>query len=132
MTSLLLDDNWDIGLDGNGNLAIVSGNLAIAQDVACACRLWRYELWYDITLGVQYQQIEANRPPIPFVKLALSTQANMVPGVASTQIFLTGPGTDREVGGQIQITGSNGEIIAVVNSTTFAGDAPWWVNAMPS
>lgn len=132
MTSLLLDTtNWDIGLDANGNLAIATGNYAIAQDVANACRTWRAELWYDTALGVVYQQILDNRPSIQFVKLALIGQGQTVPGVGSLKCFLTGPGTDREVGGQIQISNAAGALIAVLNSTAFVGDVPWWVSALP-
>lgn len=131
MTSLLLDSTWDITLDVYGNLATTSGDYAIAQDVANACRTWRSELWYDTTRGVPYQQILANRPSIQFVKQALLTEVFNVPNVASAKVFLTGPGTDRELGGQIQIIGTTGNVIAVTNATSFVGDAPWWVSALP-
>jgi hypothetical protein len=132
MTSLLLDDAWDIGVDANGNLATVTGNLAIAQDVASACRTFRSEVWYDTSQGVPYNQIMGQRPSLQFVKQALIGAGQTVPGVSSLAVFLTGPGTDRQIGGQIQIMNAAGQIVAVVNATSFAGDAPWWVSALPS
>jgi hypothetical protein len=132
MTSFLLDSHWDIGLDANGNFAIATGNLAIAQDVACACRVFRGELWYDNSQGMPYQQILGERPSLQFVKQALIGVGQTVPNVGSLAVFLTGPGNDRQVGGQIQIMSATGTIIAVTSATSFAGDAPWWVSALPA
>jgi hypothetical protein len=132
LTSLLLDSNWDLTLDAFGNLAITAGNYAVAQDAACACRTWRGELWYDTTRGVPYQQIMGHRPPsIQFVKQALLNEVYNVINVASAKVFLTGPGVDRQLGGQIQIIETTGQVIAVANATAFAGDTPWWVSALP-
>jgi hypothetical protein len=129
MNSLLLDAQWDITTDVNNNLAIVSGGQAIAQDVACVCRTWLGELWYDVTQGVPYQVILNARPALQFLKNALAAAAATVPGVASIACFLTGPGPDRVVGGQIQITPQVNPTIVVVQTTNLAGDLPWWVNA---
>ena len=132
MSSLLLDSNWDLSLDVNGNLAVASGNYAIAQDVACACQTWQGELWYDTTRGVPYNLILGERPSIQFIKQALITEGMNVPNVGSIVCYLTGPGTDRQIGGQLQISNTGGTLIAVANTTAFAGDAPWWVNELPT
>lgn len=131
MTSLLLDSNWDLTLDANGNLAATAGDYAIAQDVACACRTWQSELWYDMSRGVQYNLILGQRPPLQFIKQNMIREGTNVPNVGSIQCYFTGPGTNREIGGQIQIYNSSGVVIAVAVSSNFAGDAPWWVNALP-
>jgi len=129
MTSIALNENWDIFVDGSGNLATVTGNAAIAQDVACACRTWLGELWYNRALGVNYKQIFSGRPTKQLLKQSLINQGMTVPGVGNITCYLT-LGPNREIGGQLQISNApGGTIIAVVNSTSFAGDAPWWVFA---
>ncbi len=131
MSSLLLSPSWDITLDANNNLAVTTGNYAIAQDVACACRTWLAELWLDRTLGLDFEQIFSGKPTKQLIKQSLASQALLVPGVGSVTIYLTADGESREIGGQIQIASApDGTVIAVANATTFAGDAPWWVSAI--
>lgn len=134
MNTLLLTNpdqsgsGWDLSLDSSGNLAVRSGGIAIAQDVASACRTFLGECWYDAAFGAPYYgQILGRRVSLQFVKRQLIAVALTVPGVASVRCFLTGPGPDRVVGGQIQITGIAGET-AVVRAGNLLGAAPWWVS----
>ena len=55
--SIALDKKNDTYLDEYGNIAIVSGVLAIQQNVKSAVRLWRGESDFDDTKGVQYCNI---------------------------------------------------------------------------
>ena len=133
MKTLLLDDNWDLTLDANGNLAIVDGKYAIAQDVASAVRLFLGELWYAIDQGIPYyEQILGVWPPpsLEYLKTKFIEAGLMVPGTVSIKAFLTGPGPAREIGGQLQITDGSGRL-SVIESTTIlqAGVPPWYVSA---
>ena len=90
INTLLLNSEWDLCLDGARNLATVSGDYALAQNVACALRLFLGELWYDTSQGVPYlsgilgQGLNKGR-----VESALSDAAMAVPGVTSVEVDLT-------------------------------------------
>lgn len=130
MNTLLLSPDWDLSFDANNNLAVATGAYAIAQDVASACRTFLGEVWYNINLGMPYlQQIFTLQTSINYVKQSLIVNGSTVPGVATITCYLTGPGEDRTIGGQLQITDNLGNLIAVVQTTNLAGDLPWWVNA---
>lgn len=129
MNTLLLDANWDLSVTSAGNIAVAKGKYAIAQDVASICRVFATEVWYDITQGIPYfERVLGYLPSLQFLKSRYIAAAVQVPGVASVKIFLTGPGKNREVGGQIQITDQNGDIL-VVETTNLQGIAPWYVSA---
>lgn len=120
---------WDLVLDSSGNLAVLTGGLALAQDVASAVRCFRGECWYDTTLGVAYfQNVLGYRVSLQFVKQNLVAAASIVPGIASIACFLTGP-VNRVVGGQLQITSQTGEDVPPVATGDVIGALPWWTNA---
>ncbi len=126
------NSGWDLVLDSNGNLSIATGAYAIAQDVASAARLFLGELWYDTTQGIPYlEQILGYRPSLQFVKAQLVAAGESVPGVANIKCFLVGPGSNRQVGGQMQITDNSGSV-SVIESTTILqpGVAPWYVQSI--
>jgi len=91
MKSLLLDRTaWDLVLDSSGNIAVCTEPYAIAQDVACACRLFLGECWYDTTLGVPYfEKILGQRPSLAIVRAELENAAMTVPGVVSAKAIIT-------------------------------------------
>jgi hypothetical protein len=109
MNSLLLDRTlWDICLDGSGNIAVASAPYAIAQDVACAVRLFRGELWYNTTPGVPYfEEILGRAPPLGVMKAAIIKAALTVPLVATVKVFISAA-KNREIIGQIQVTDTGG------------------------
>lgn len=112
MNTLLLDDqNWDLQIDADGNIAIQTGAAAIAQDAASACKTWLGEVYYNTTIGVPYEQILANLPPASFVKAKLAAAALTVPGAATAVVYLTSY-TNRSLGGQVQITTTDGTTAA--------------------
>jgi hypothetical protein len=128
VTSLLLDtQTWDLTLDAYGNIALAREPYAIAQDVACALRLFSAELWYDTTQGLPYlTQILGKRPPAGFIKAQMEATALTVTDVDSAKAFITGL-RNRELTGQVQVTMMQGTIQA----TLIAGPgAPWYVSAV--
>lgn len=131
MNTLASDSDGDLLVE-NGDLVVASGGLAVAIDVASVARTFRGECWYDSTLGVPYyNQILGQRPSLQFVKQALVTAGLTVPDVASIRCFLTGPGPNRVIGGQLQITTVSGQVV-VATVGNLLGQLPWWVNAAAS
>lgn len=114
-TSLLLEPaTWDLTVDVDGNIAVASDPYSYAQDVACACRLVRGELYYDTTQGVPYWQILGKLPPLQFIKNAYVTAAMTVPGIVAAKCFITSI-VDRVVRGQVQTT----DKVGVATATRF-------------
>ena len=127
----IADPGWDMCTDASGNIALApTVRYAEAQDVASAVRTFRGEVWYDTTLGVPYfQQILGHLPSLQFMKAQFIAAAMTVPNVASVRCFLTGPGPDRVVGGQLQIVDSDGVATPIV-VTGQMGVLPWYVSGI--
>ena len=111
MKTLLLDqDEWDLVLDVNGNIAVAENPYAMAQDAASACRAFLSEQWYNTTLGIDYFNLLGNAPNLPLLRTKLVSQVKLtVPGVVAAQVFFT-QFVDRRIGGQVQVTDSSGKI----------------------
>jgi hypothetical protein len=112
--SLLLDrTQWDLTVDNHGNLAIADDPYATAQDVACACRLFLGECYYDTTRGIPYfQEVLGRNPPLSVLKGTLIDAAKTVPGVQSAVVYISTV-SGREVTGQVQVTLTNGTTLTV-------------------
>lgn len=103
--TLLLDTEvWDLVLDANGDIAVASPPYAVAQDVACAVRTFRGEVYYDGDQGVPYFQEILGQLPAP-AKLAseIEAAARTVPGVVDAQLVVTSFDS-RTVSGQLIFT----------------------------
>lgn len=109
MKSLLLDRTVnDLVLDTSGNIAVATEPYAIAQDVACACKLFAGELWYQTNKGVPYfSEILGHWPPLAVVKAELVKAALTVPGVVSAQVVITSL-DKRTLTGQVQFIDTTG------------------------
>lgn len=109
MKSLLLDRTvWDLVLDTSGNIAVATEPYAIAQDVACACRLFAKELWYDTNKGIPYfSDILGHWPPLEIVRARLTKAALTVPGVVSAQVVIS-EFKNRTIVGQVQFIDTTG------------------------
>lgn len=121
---------WDIHADASGNIATISGIEAQVQDVACACRLFLGELWYDTTQGIPYINDVLGRPappPLSFISAVLIRAGLTVPGVASITPDLTL--TNRLLTGSITVTNQQGQTGTL---QVGGGDIPWYVNAVSS
>ena len=109
MKSLLLDRSaWDLVLDASGNIAVATEPYAIAQDVACACRLFLGELWYDTSQGIPYfEQVLGHQLPLPALREMLVNAALTVTGVVSAQVVITSF-KNRAITGQVQFIDTTG------------------------
>lgn len=105
-TLLLSAASWDLTLDAAGNIALSEPAYAIAQDVASACQTWRGELWYDTTLGVDFNSLLWNTPGASAVQQAFNQQALTVSSVATATT--TVGASSGNVTGQIAFTTSTG------------------------
>ena len=114
MQSLLLDTvAWDLTVDASGNIAVASDPYAIAQDAACAIKVFQGEVYYDTTQGIPYfAQILGLTPPLSLLKAYFVQAALSVPGAVGAQCFVTS-WVDRVVHGQVQITDGSGNVSAV-------------------
>ena len=52
--TMLLNKKWDIALDSNKNLAFVDNDYAIAQNVACACRAFVNDMYFNQSEGIPH------------------------------------------------------------------------------
>ena len=130
MNSLQLDANMDL-LITNGSLTVATGDYAVAQNVATALMAFQGEVWYDTSFGMPYlQNIFGGRAPsLAFIKGKIISVAESITDVGSAVVFLLGPGSNRTLGGQVQLTNSAGETIGAVSTTNLAGALPWYVLA---
>ena len=112
MDSLLLDrDAWDLCVDASRNIAVATRSYAILQNVACACRLFSGELWFDTTRGIPYiSQIFALDYPLDLLKEDLITAAVAVNGVESAVVYLDDI-SNRAISGQIQCVTTYGTLL---------------------
>jgi hypothetical protein len=111
--------------DSAGNLAVCSDPYRIAQDTACACRLFSSELWFDTSQGVRYWNILGKMPPLSYVRAQEAAAAKTVPGVAAAVCYITGI-ANRTLTGQVLITATTGLTLAV---TLGPAALPWYVQA---
>lgn len=109
MKSLLLDTvAWDLVLDAAGNIATADEPYRVAQDVACAIKLFAGELWYDTSQGVPYYTtILGKSPPVELFKELMVQAAKSVPGVV-TATCVVESFEDRKVVGYVRFTDTNG------------------------
>lgn len=114
--TLLLNQNWDIGVDNNGNIALSTGAYAIAQNCANAIRLFTNDAYFNRTKGIPHFNIELGHKPIP----ARSTLTNRirkavlaVDGVTDAEIELEFDPATRTYGGDITITVTDGNTVRI-------------------
>ena len=109
MKTLALDlTTWDICTDINGNIAVAVDPYAIAQSVACACRAFLGEQWYDTTAGIPYFQNILGQPlSATYLKAQLVAAAAAVPGCYNPIVYLSEL-SDRAISGQVQFTDQAG------------------------
>lgn len=62
-TMQLGTSDWDLQLDGAGNIAVADSSYAVAQDVASACLTFYGECYYDNTLGIPWDTQVLGKPP---------------------------------------------------------------------
>jgi hypothetical protein len=115
MKSLLLDpDAWDLSVDGNGNIALADEPLSLAQDVACAVRTFKGELWFDTVPGLPYFSTVLGKspPPLALLKASVVAAAKSVKGVTAATCYISSF-ENRVVRGQIKVTDVVGKTFTV-------------------
>jgi len=116
-TSLALQDpyTWDLLTDSDtGDIAIVSNGDAIAQDVACAIRLFLGELWYATDQGIDYFGLVLGKSYSQSLIIALMNKAALsVPGVAKVKTTITSISA-RELAGTVEIV-DNDNVTHIIN-----------------
>lgn len=110
MKTLLLDRTlWDLIIDSSGSIAMASNPYAIAQNVACAVKVFQGEAWFDTSLGVPYiPDILGGFIPSDFVALA-NVEAMKVPEVSAVNTVISAF-DGKVVTGQIQVIDVTGAI----------------------
>lgn len=112
MTSLALDNaHWDLTLDSQRDLALISGGAGIVQDVCCAVQTWIGEAWYDLSLGLPYDGgiLGAGDSPLVYASF-VEAAAQAVPGVASVKCAPAALTPDRRLSGTIAVQTLSGEV----------------------
>ena|ERR1700726_3800490 len=100
---------WDLQLDAAGNIALVSGAYAQAQDAASAIKTYLGEVYYNTTLGIPYStQVLGKLPPLQLLKTQFIQAALTVPGIVAAVCFIS-EYSGRIVKGQVQITNDAGQ-----------------------
>jgi hypothetical protein len=114
-----------LGLDGNGNIASVSGPSQIAQDVASAIQLFLGELYYDVTLGLPWLSEVMAKPYAPSILQPLLEKAALsIAGVDKAKAVISGTGIVtsqpagfnvplRKVTGYVEIMDATGQKLGV-------------------
>lgn len=98
----------------NGDLSIVSGSDAIAQDWQQQMQVWAGEWFLDNTIGVPYKQtILVKNPNLDLVQAALLTATTNVPGIVLILDFnFNYDNNSRSISVSIVAQTSTGEIIS--------------------
>ena len=108
MISILLSADWDIALDSSGNIPTTSGIHAMEQDVACVCRVFKGEQYYNVPEGIPYwEEILGHYPPKSLMVARYNACAKTVPGVVRVNTVIDKI-SDRRVQGQIRFTDKKG------------------------
>ncbi|WP_023640353.1 hypothetical protein [Dickeya zeae] len=113
-TMQLDTSNWDLTLDGSGNLAIADGSYAVAQDVASACLVFSGECYYDNTLGVPWKEEVLGKRPTPgYVAQKMQTEAKKLPIVDQALASVFFDKNTRRMRGTIRVTDTDGNTAQV-------------------
>jgi len=114
VNSLLIDNEFnDLMVDALGNIAVCSEPQRLAQDAACAVRLFQGELYYDTTAGIPFWPVILGHwPPLTLVKAYIQQAAMTATGVTSATCYIT-DFTDRKISGQVQCNDAQGNIVSV-------------------
>lgn len=111
--TLLLDQNWDLSLDGNGNLATVSGAYGIAQNVANAIRLFTNDAYYDPEKGIPHFTVDLKKAPQESVIRSRFIDAALtVSGVKNAEIAALAL-VNRNLTGEIHLETETGDKVDV-------------------
>lgn len=109
MKTLALNNLWDLYIDDFGNIAVKEGNERLAQDVASSVRVFKSEIGFDTSRGVEYNKPDQNRETLNH---QMNEQAKLVEGVESSVVIFEEL-TDRTLKPVIYVTNADGEQISI-------------------
>lgn len=109
LTWALRGDSWDVYVDQVGNIATLSGNNRLAQDVASSVRVFRGELPMDVERGVEYNKPDTNRQEL---NDQMNDQAKLIEGVQSSVVIFE-EFKDRTLKPVIYVTNEENEEVVV-------------------
>lgn len=97
----------------NGDLSLVTGSDAIAQDLQQTMQVWAGEWFLDTTVGIPYrQQILVKNPNMDVVQADLVNAAAAVPGIIQIiSVEFTYSSTNRSLSVSIEAQASNGQTV---------------------
>lgn len=104
-TLFLMPNSWDLALDASGNIAIASSTYQQAQDIACACRTIKQDMYFNQQDGIPYLTdiLGKGKYPLALYRKYLQDAALTVPDVVSAEVELLLT-NERIVSGQIKFT----------------------------
>lgn len=105
--TLYLNDKWDIFSDASGQIALVSGAYAIAQNAANAVKLFKNDAYLAQTRGIPHFEIELGKAPAiaaPILRTRIRETVLNVNGVTGAEVDLTFDESGRVMGGEVQAT----------------------------
>lgn len=108
-TLALNNSDWDLYVDELGNLATKESDDRLAQDVASSCRVFKGEMEFDITRGVEYNNPDKIRKTI---KDEIRKQALIVGGVNEAVVSIEAI-ENRKAKVVIYVTNENGDKITI-------------------
>ena len=114
--TLALNNNWDIYIDENGNIATFDSDMAVAQNCANAVRLFTNDAYFNKDRGIPHFDIELGQKPLPAKSVLINRITNAVmnvDGVLDCQVSLVFDNTTRTYGGEIYITTQNSRTIQI-------------------
>lgn len=87
MATLFLDAGWDISLDSSGNIALASGDYAVAQNVANAVKLFTNDAYFNTEQGIPHFEISLKRNiSAAVIRSRIKEAAEKVQGVKSASV----------------------------------------------
>jgi hypothetical protein len=113
--SLYLNDNWDITLDGNGDITTTSGLYCDAQNVANATRLFTKDAFLAQTKGIPHFNVDLGTVPALSEIRSWYRKASMdVENIQSASIDVTSIDAEtRTLRGLITATADSGQTFTV-------------------
>lgn len=114
--TLYLNNAWDVAVDNAGNIATTSGDYAVAQNAANACRLFYEDAPLDMTRGIPYFDITLGKKSSVSASVLRSRIKDIVSeiyGVTDVEVAIDYDNEGRIDGGEVQITTLNSKNVTI-------------------
>ena len=114
--TLYLNNAWDVAVDAAGNIATTSGDYAVAQNAANACRLFYEDAPLDMTRGIPYFDITLGKKSSVSASVLRSRIKDIVSeiyGVTDVEVAIDYDNEGRIDGGEVQITTLNSKNVTI-------------------